>query len=111
EPLGMRDTTFATRQLDRFGSCYGTDAATGAPSLIDAPDGQWSTPPAFPSGGGGLVSTIDDVHAFGRMLLADGRLADGSRLLSRAAVHAMTTDQLGVGPGTPGPAPGGSPGW
>src|SRR5205085_1302318 len=40
DPLDMRDTTFATRQLDRFGSCYGTDAATGAPLLIDAPDGQ-----------------------------------------------------------------------
>ena len=39
--------------------------------------------PAFPSGGGGLVSTLDDFHAFGRMLLAGGRLPDGSRLLSR----------------------------
>ncbi len=111
DPLEMHDTTFATSHLDRFGSCYLTDAATGAPVPFDAPAGQWSTSPAFPSGGGGLVSTIDDVHAFGRMLLAEGRLDDGSRLLSRAAVAAMTTDQLGVGPDTSGPAPDGSQGW
>ena len=30
------------------------------------------------------------------MLLAGGRLADGSRLLSKASVDAMTTDQLGI---------------
>jgi CubicO group peptidase (beta-lactamase class C family) len=31
--------------------------------------------------------------AFGRMLLARGVAADGRRVLSEAAVHAMTTDQ------------------
>ena len=36
------------------------------------PDGQWSSLPAFPSGAGGLVSTVDDWLAFARMLLADG---------------------------------------
>ena len=79
--------------------------------MYDPPDGQWAKPPAFPSGGGGLVSTVDDVHAFGRMLLAGGRLPDGSRLLSRASVEAMTTDQLGADRGAPGPSPDGSQGW
>jgi len=51
------------------------------------------------------------VHAFARMLLSGGRLPDGSRLLSPAAVDAMTTDQLGAARGAPGPMADGSEGW
>jgi CubicO group peptidase (beta-lactamase class C family) len=91
EPLGMIDTGFDVASVDRLGSCYAGDV------VYDAPSGQWAKAPAFPSAAGGLVSTIDDVHAFGRMLLRGGRLADGTQLLSRASVEAMTTDQLGPG--------------
>src|SRR5438874_5779962 len=89
DPLGMVDTGFSTGDVDRLGSCYATDPQTGERRVFDPPDGQWTTPPAFPSGGAGLVSTLDDLHAFGRMLLAGGRLPDGSRLLSPASVDAM----------------------
>ena len=94
EPLGMVDTGFAVpvATLDRLTSYYRA-AAGGGLELVDAPDGQWSSPPAFPSGAGGLVSTVDDWHAFARMLLADGAV-DGRRLLSRASVRQMTTDHL-----------------
>jgi CubicO group peptidase (beta-lactamase class C family) len=94
EPLGMVDTGFAVPagKLDRFTSYYRTDAAGGL-ELVDAPDGQWSSMPAFPSGAGGLVSTVDDWYSFARMLLADGAV-DGRRLLSPASVRQMTTDQL-----------------
>lgn len=109
-PLGMDDTAFSTTALDRIGTCYGRDVETGERTVYDPPDGQWSTPPAFPSGGAGLVSTLDDVHAFGRMLLAGGRLPDGSRLLSRASVETMTADHL-TGGVRGGPAPDGSQGW
>jgi CubicO group peptidase (beta-lactamase class C family) len=52
----------------------GTNPGTGALEVYDEPrGGQWSRPPAFPSGGGGLVSTVDDYLAFGRMLLNWGR--------------------------------------
>jgi len=111
EPLGMADTGFATSHLDRFGSCYAIDPATGERMVFDPPGGQWSTPPAFPSGGGGMVSTLDDFHAFGRMLLSGGRRPDGSKLLSPAAVDAMTTDQIGVDLEVSGPAPDRSQGW
>jgi CubicO group peptidase (beta-lactamase class C family) len=111
EPLGMVDTGFCTGDLDRLGSCYGADPVTGVRTVYDAPDGQWSAPPAFPSGGGGLVSSVDDFYAFGRMLLSKGCLPDGSRLLSRASVEVMTTDQIGVDRGAPGPSPDGSQGW
>ncbi|MFE2086187.1 serine hydrolase domain-containing protein [Streptomyces sp. NPDC059460] len=90
EPLGMADTGFAVppAKLDRFTSYYRIDP-DGGTQLVDAPDGQWSSVPPFPSGAGGLVSTVDDWLAFARMLLADG---DG--LLSPASVRQMTTDQL-----------------
>ncbi|MFE7704679.1 serine hydrolase domain-containing protein [Streptomyces sp. NPDC057486] len=90
EPLGMADTGFAVppAKLDRFTSYYRIDP-DGGTQLVDAPDGQWSSVPPFPSGAGGLVSTVDDWLAFARMLLADG---DG--LLSPASVRQMTTDRL-----------------
>jgi CubicO group peptidase (beta-lactamase class C family) len=110
-PLGMGDTGFATSDVDRLCSSYATNPETGARFVFDAPTGQWAKPPAFPSGGGGLVSTVDDVHAFGRMLLAGGRLPDGSRLVSAAAVEAMTTDHIGADRGASGPSLDGSQGW
>jgi CubicO group peptidase (beta-lactamase class C family) len=111
EPLGMVDTDFATAHVDRLTSCYGSNPETGERHVYDAPDGQWTKPPAFASGGAGLVSTLDDMHAFGRMLLSEGRLPDGSRLVSSASVAVMTTDQIGVDRGAPGPSPDGSQGW
>jgi CubicO group peptidase (beta-lactamase class C family) len=111
EPLGMVDTGFWTTHVDRLSSCYATDPQTGERHVFDPPAGQWSTPPAFPSGGGGLVSTLHDMHAFGQMLLSGGRLLDGSRLISPASVQAMTTDQIGAARGVPGPSPDGSQGW
>jgi CubicO group peptidase (beta-lactamase class C family) len=111
EPLRMVDTGFATRHVDRLGTCYTRHPETGERLVYDAPQGQWAKPPAFPSGGGGLVSTLDDLHGFARVLLSGGRLPDGSRLLARASVEAMTTDHLGVDRGAAGPAPAGSQGW
>jgi CubicO group peptidase (beta-lactamase class C family) len=111
ESLGMVATGFSTDHVERLGTCYALNPETGERIVYDAPDGQWAKPPAFPSGGGGLVSTVDDFHAFARMLLDGGRLLDGSRLLSRPAVELMTTDQIGAGPGVPGPSPDGSQGW
>jgi len=59
EPLGMRDTAFFAPAADtgRMATGYLTDPGSGALIAFDPPDGQWSTPPAFPSGGAGLVST------------------------------------------------------
>ncbi|GAA3839039.1 serine hydrolase [Sphaerisporangium flaviroseum] len=94
EPLGMADTGFEVPagKLGRLTSLYQVDPAGGL-KLADAPDGQWSSTPAFPSGAGGLVSTADDWHSFARMLLAEGTV-DGRRLLSPASVRRTTTDHL-----------------
>jgi CubicO group peptidase (beta-lactamase class C family) len=95
EPLGMRDTGFSvpTTSVDRLATSYATDPDTGALVLHDEPGGQWSRPPAFPSGAGGLVSTVDDFLAFSLMLANFGSY-DGERILSRPSVETMTTDQL-----------------
>ncbi|MGW4201715.1 serine hydrolase domain-containing protein [Streptomyces sp. NPDC004726] len=94
EPLGMSDTGFGVppAKLGRLTSLYRPDEFGGL-VLWDAPDGQWSHVPKFPSGGGGLVSTADDLHSFARMLLADGT-ADGRRVLTPESVRLMTTDHL-----------------
>jgi CubicO group peptidase (beta-lactamase class C family) len=95
-PLGMKDTAFSVpaSKLDRLATAYSRNFKTGALELYDAPEGgQWSRPPAFPSGGGKLVSTVDDYLAFARMMLGGGRHG-GARILSRPSVETMTADHL-----------------
>ena len=96
EPLGMKDTGFsvAKKQLGRLTTCYTVNPQTRQLELYDEPaSSSWATPPAFPAGGGGLVSTVDDYLAFGQMMLNNGKLGK-ERILSRPTVLAMTTDQL-----------------
>jgi CubicO group peptidase (beta-lactamase class C family) len=96
EPLGMTDTGFSVppEKIGRLATSYMPNAQSGALDVYDPPaGGKWSTPPAFPSAAGGLVSTIDDYFAFGQMMLDRGRFAD-RRILSRPTVETMTTDQL-----------------
>ncbi|MCQ9181071.1 beta-lactamase family protein [Streptomyces sp. IBSBF 2953] len=94
EPLGMRDTAFEVpkEKRDRFTTAYRPDG-TGGLALADAPDGEWSSVPGFPSGGGGLAGTADDWLAFARMLLNGGE-ADGHRVLSPTSVSRMTANHL-----------------
>ncbi len=96
EPLGMKDTSFSVPadKLDRFVTSYAANK-TGGLDVYDAADAtsQWAKPPAFPSGAGGLVSTIDDCHAFTDMMLGNGTY-EKKRILSAESVRAMTTDYL-----------------
>src|SRR5580765_2909266 len=84
EPLGMTDTGFhvPAEKRDRLPAQHGWD-------LVVPDGGLWVEPPIFPSGAGGLVSTLADLHRFGRMLLADG-----GGLLSPESARLMTTDHL-----------------
>ncbi len=97
-PLGMRDTDFHVppEKINRFTTCHAVAPdATGQDALgvYDEPRGQWSRAPAFPSGGGGLVSTAPDCLAFQEMLLGGGA-RNGVRILSPESVAEMTRDQL-----------------
>jgi CubicO group peptidase (beta-lactamase class C family) len=106
EPLGMRDTGFSisVQQARRLPSFYQTNFQTGKlePQALSGPS-VWTTPPAFPSGAAGLVSTIDDYLAFGRLLLNAGVHKD-RRLVSARSVELMTTNHL-----TPEQMAGGGP--
>src|SRR5438477_506289 len=96
EPLGMKDTSFSVpgHKLNRLATSYWTNFVSGKIEVYDEVEGgQWSRPPAFPSGAGGLVSTIDDYLAFGQMMLSKGKHGS-ERILSRLSVETMTTDQL-----------------
>jgi CubicO group peptidase (beta-lactamase class C family) len=87
EPIGMPDTAFWTSDVSRLATAY-APSADGL-QVWDPPDGQWSHPPAFGDGAGGLVSTADDLLAFARMFLSAGAPA-----LSKEVVAQMTRDHL-----------------
>ncbi|WP_114907858.1 serine hydrolase domain-containing protein [Ornithinimicrobium murale] len=96
DPLGMTDTGFTVAEPDlpRFATAYERDGdAHGEPVVADLPDGRFSRPRAFESGGGGLVSTAGDYLTFASALLAGGAHG-GERLLSRPSVTLMTGNQL-----------------
>lgn len=96
EPLGMSDSGFwvPADEIHRLPKAYVPDVEHGGLKLEDeAAGGVFSEPPAFESGAGGLVATVDDFHAFARMLL-DGGGSTGGRLLARSTVEEMTSDQL-----------------
>jgi CubicO group peptidase (beta-lactamase class C family) len=96
DPIGMKDTAFSvpTSTLERLPGCYQFNPNTGKLEVFDSlENSEYSRQPAFESGAGGLVSTVDDYFAFCRMLLNRG-VWGKERVLSEAAVESMTRDQL-----------------
>lgn len=97
EPLGMKDTGFTVppAPLDRVASCYQTDFVTGEITMLEETRNDLLAPPCVFEAGAGdrLVSTADDLLAFGRMMLNQGAYGD-ERILSRLPVETMATDQL-----------------
>ena len=98
EPLGMRDTDFhvPSSKLARYAGCgYFTDPQSGQKTRMDrdGAESAYASPPVFPSGAAGLVSTVDDYLAFARLLM-NGGVHRGRRLVSEALVREMTRDQL-----------------
>jgi CubicO group peptidase (beta-lactamase class C family) len=94
EPLGMRDTGFfvPTEKLDRFATSYRFDRESNELAVFDGvADSAWHGQPPAESGGGGLVSTLDDYFAFAGMMLARGAFGS-EQILSRASVELMTSD-------------------
>lgn len=91
-PLGMTDSSFfpPKDKLDRVASVYSLQ--DGKLELYERtpPRSEWKNP--FPEGG--LYSTAADLLSFYRMVL-DGGVFGGRRILSQAAVDAMTTVQTG----------------
>jgi CubicO group peptidase (beta-lactamase class C family) len=95
DPLGMKDTGFSVpeAEIGRLATGYRRDRDGTLKVYDPAAGGRFAEPPKFEAGGGGLVSTAHDYLAFSRMLMAKGRYG-GERILSRASVELMTSDQL-----------------
>ena len=95
EPLGMTETGFIVRanQQDRFASNY----ALSKNGFVLEDDGQTSSfanqDNKFQSGGGGLVSTLDDYAKFAQMML-DGGIFNGHRVLNEDTVTLMMTPHM-----------------
>lgn len=107
-PLGMTRTSFelqAGEDAD-VATAFADDTAWHA--TIPAIGRRTAGQPWIDSGGGGLISTLDDYAAFGR-LLADGGEAGGQRLLSEAMMAEMFRNQLPAG--VDGPAAYCGPGY
>ena len=98
-PLGMKETSFTVpaEKRGRVAKVYTTgkqgqltEAKALVPGGVPYPDEQGRL---FPSGGGGMFSTIGDYARFGQMLLNGGAL-DGVRILGRKTVELMETNHL-----------------
>lgn len=100
DPLEMHDTGFEVReqQRHRLASMYGLSSE--APLVrLDVEDSALYLPSAkhgkavFQSGGGGLISTIDDYWQFAQMMLNGGEL-NASRIIKQETVKLMTQNHV-----------------
>jgi len=95
-PLEMKDAGFFVPEAkrSRFATNYRADDQ-GQLTLTPAgsPPTDYATQPTNPSGGGGLVSTVEDYYRFAQML-GDGGELDGKRILAPASVKLMTSNHL-----------------
>jgi len=94
EPLGMDDTRFVISddRLSRLAHCY-VRQPDGRIVLLDASETSEYRQRSFWSGGGGLLSTVQDYYRFTSMLLHRGEV-DGVRLLGRKTLELMTKNHL-----------------
>lgn len=97
-PLEMTSTGFYVEKENatRLATCYQKDGQGGLMPFTSrhlAVGGLYENPPAFASGGAGLVSCADDYMHFGQMLLNKG-VYKGTRILAPETVAFMTQPQL-----------------
>ncbi len=94
-PLGMTHTAFHLPTADSaaLAAVYQRSAA----GKLERVDAAWTTPPtsppAYASGGAGLISTAGDYLRFAQMLANGGRFA-GRQYLSPVTVELMTSQQV-----------------
>ena len=92
--LGMHDTGFSVSETSkqRLGACY-SHHPNGYQLQDDPSDSRYHSQPSYLSGGGGLVSTIDDYNRFAQNLLGHRHGAPKS-LLGAKTVEYMTQNHL-----------------
>lgn len=102
EPLGMTDTGFQVRpdQLDRFAACYLYQPGDTMKLQDDPQRSRYLKTQKFLSGGGGLVSTIDDYFRFAQALCQGGEY-QGNRIIGRKTLEFMRLNHLPGGKDLP----------
>ena len=91
QPLGMDDTGFFVppEKSHRFVTCYTRDPKGAMVVQDQAESSPFLAPPAFVSGGGGLVSTAADYQRF-----AEALRTGAPRLIGRKTLELMTANHL-----------------
>ena len=95
EPLGMFDTTFhpTEEQLGRVSALYSVNGETGELDYV-GPRRDDGFPESYESGGGGLLSSVDDYILLGAALANGGKGLNGYQLLRPETVELFRTPQL-----------------
>ena len=97
-PLGMAETGFyidegKAERLAKVYSCRDGLCRLYEFNHLDIENRPFS-PPAFESGGAGLISTADDYMKFASMLLHGGRTPEGRQILREKTIAYFTASQL-----------------
>ena len=95
DPLGMSDTSFSVPddKVNRFGALYTKTNEKLLKKVEDAENSRFRSPLLMSSGGGGLVSSMNDYIRFIEMVRCLGKL-DGVRVLGRKTVEFMMRNHL-----------------
>jgi CubicO group peptidase (beta-lactamase class C family) len=97
DPLGMADTSFhiADEKRARLMHNYSYDPLKRETKLADSPERTIYAPGrAFLSGGGGLLSTMEDYFKFADMIRRNGTGANSAYILNRTTMAKMKRNQL-----------------
>lgn len=94
-PLGMSDTHFVVPQekIERFAACYQYMPGDSFSLQDDPADSHFTKAHGYLSGGGGLVSCIDDYYRFVQALANGGELG-GDRIIGRKTLEFMRMNHL-----------------
>ena len=95
-PIGMKDTGYHPDQSkrDRFATHYAYDPKTNTGTEIPFERCHCRFGPDYDSGGGGIVSTVDDYILFVDALANGGVAKNGHRILSSRSIDLMRANAL-----------------
>jgi CubicO group peptidase (beta-lactamase class C family) len=93
-PIGMKDSDFwvpPEKRSRQAISCISPSPGNFTPNPIKSMVAD--SPPAYTSGGQGLLSTADDYLTFARMLMGGGKV-NGTRVLKAETAQRMTSNHI-----------------
>ncbi|MCL2821433.1 MAG: beta-lactamase family protein [Oscillospiraceae bacterium] len=96
KPLDMKDTFFRIpkNKEKRLIKCYEYDESSKKHKIQEFQPIRFDLDAKYESGGGGLISTIDDYAKFANALCAGGTASNKYRILSNHTIDLMRTNHL-----------------